>query len=108
MSCRLDGRLAAVAALVRPGSRVADIGTDHGLLMVHLLQSGRAAGGYACDLREKPLAAARRAVAAAGFADRIHCLQADGLDALSSGMADDIVMAGMGGELIARLIERRP
>jgi tRNA A22 N-methylase len=57
---QLDGRLSAVASLVRPGSRVADIGTDHGLLMVHLVQSGRSPGGFVCDLREKPLDAARR------------------------------------------------
>lgn len=51
----LDERLAAAAQLVRPGSRVADVGTDHGYLIARLLLGGKAVFGYACDIHPKPL-----------------------------------------------------
>lgn len=46
----LDERLSAAAQMIRPGSRVADVGTDHGYLIARLLLDGKAAFGYACDI----------------------------------------------------------
>lgn len=51
----LDERLAAVAQIVRPGSRIADVGTDHGYLITRLLMDGKAVFGYACDIHPNPL-----------------------------------------------------
>ena len=56
---QLDRRLKQVAEMVLPGAKVADIGTDHGHLMAYLMQQGKIAGGYACDINEKPLNKAR-------------------------------------------------
>ena len=50
----LDERLAAVAQIVRPGSRIADVGTDHGYLITRLLMDGKAVFGYACDIHPNP------------------------------------------------------
>ena len=55
MKLPISNRLLACASFVRPGSRVADIGTDHGYLGIHLLQQGIAAHVIAADLRESPL-----------------------------------------------------
>ena len=101
---KLDQRLSAVAALVRLGSRLADIGTDHAYLPVWLVQNGVCPAAIAADLRPGPLEAARRHVAAAGLEDRISLRLGDGLAPVFPGEADDIVIAGMGGETIAAIL----
>ena len=54
-----DRRLGLIASLVPAGSRLADIGTDHGHLVTALVASGRVQSAVAADLRPGPLAAAR-------------------------------------------------
>ena len=100
----LDKRLSAVAALVRRGSAVADIGTDHAYLPVYLVQSGAVSRAVAADLREGPLAAARAHIAAAGLSDVIDARLGDGLLPLAPGEVDDIVIAGMGGDTVAAIL----
>ena len=56
MKLPISKRLLCCAELVPPCGTVADVGTDHGYLAIHLLQSGRCAHAIASDLREKPLA----------------------------------------------------
>ena len=101
---QLGKRLAAVAAMVRPGNRVADIGTDHAYLPVFLLQNGTCPSAIAADIRSGPAASAARTVAAAGLADRISVRLGDGLSPVAAGEAADIVIAGMGGETIAEIL----
>ena len=104
---RVPERIRALASLLPEGCRcAADIGTDHRLLPILALKEGRAERCIACDLREGPLAAARRNAAAAGVSDRVDFRLADGLAGLSPGEADCIVIAGMGGETVAGILER--
>ncbi|MBR7092118.1 MAG: SAM-dependent methyltransferase [Clostridia bacterium] len=100
----MDKRLQSVAARVRPGRRLADIGTDHAYLPVWLVQQGVCPCAVATDLRRGPAEHARQTVAAAGLADRIDVRVGDGLAPLRPGEADDIVLAGMGGDTIAAIL----
>ena len=100
----LDKRLTMVASMVRRGSRVADIGTDHAYLPVYLVQAGFCPGGIAADIRSGPLDAARRTVTEAGLTDAIALRLGDGLTPVEAGEADDIVVAGMGGETIVEIL----
>ena len=100
----LDERLKTVAALVRPGSRVADIGTDHGYLPVYLVKEGICPRAIAADLRSGPLESARRHVTAAGLSDRIDLRLGDGLTPIEPQEVDDMIIAGMGGETIAGIL----
>ncbi len=102
---KLSRRLAALAEWVPEGARFADIGTDHALLPVHLAATGRIVSAVAGDLRTGPVQAARRQVTAAGLADVISVRQGDGLSVLRPGEADTVCLAGMGGALIARLLD---
>lgn len=104
----LGPRLAAIGHMVRPGATTADIGTDHGHLLVWLVGRGIIPGGYACDIKPKPLQKAVDAVAQAGLEGKIRCVLSDGLEALAGEPVDDIVVAGMGGELIAAILARSP
>lgn len=99
-------RLLAVARMVPSGSRCADIGCDHALLSIYLITEGLCTGVLASDVAAGPMASARRNVSRAGLEDRITLIQADGLDAVPEYKPDCVIIAGMGGELIAQLIER--
>ncbi|MBR3289499.1 MAG: SAM-dependent methyltransferase [Clostridia bacterium] len=104
----MDKRLECIAGLVRSGSRLADIGTDHAYLPVALVGSGTCPSALACDVREGPLQNARQTVEAAGLSDRIECRLGDGLSIVQPDEADDIVIAGMGGETIAAILAACP
>lgn len=97
----LDSRLKTAADLCRKGTTVADVGTDHALLACYLAQNG-ARSVIASDVREGPLEAARRTVEQTGVTN-VRVLLSDGLKAIDH--ADDVVICGMGGELIADIVE---
>jgi len=101
----LSLRLRALAEMLRPGGVVADIGADHGQLICHLVGSGIAERGYACDIAEGPLAACARTVTSLGLGGKIELRLTDGLHGLPLGEIDGIIIAGMGGETIAEIIE---
>ncbi|MCL2343815.1 MAG: class I SAM-dependent methyltransferase [Firmicutes bacterium] len=103
-SITLSPRLMAVAELVPAGAKLADIGTDHGLLPAFLLQQGKIESAYASDIRPGPLARAVRTARVAGVLGKIRFDLADGLSGLRPFEADCIVIAGMGGETIAEIL----
>lgn len=94
----------AAAGLVRHGSVVADIGTDHAYLPIYLVESGISPRAIACDLREGPLSRAAINVQAMGLSDRIALKLTDGLHGLDEFAPDDILICGMGGELIIQIL----
>ena len=104
----LDKRLSVVAAMVRPGSRLADIGTDHAYLPVHLVQAGVCPGAIASDIGAGPLDAARHTVTANGLTSEIALRLGDGLSTVTAEEVEDIAIAGMGGETIAAILEAAP
>lgn len=102
----VKGRLRAVMALV-PGCRVAaDVATGDGRLAVALVRSARARRVIATDRTPGPLAAASRQVLAAGLQEAIELRLGDGLEVLHPGEAEVIVIAGLGGETMAGILER--
>lgn len=103
---RLPPRLRLIAGLVPEGRAMADVGTDHGLLPIALVGSGRSPRAIATDLNEGPLRSAREQIRSAGLESRIETRRGDGLSALSPGEAPVIVIAGMGGATAAGILER--
>ena len=105
---QLDPRLAKCAEFVREGVRVADIGTDHGYLPIALLQSGKAFFAVAADINREPLDSAVRNAQKYGVTESMKFVLSDGLQGVSPEDADDVVIAGMGGELILRIVSNAP
>ncbi|MBO2526688.1 MAG: SAM-dependent methyltransferase [Clostridiales bacterium] len=101
-------RLLCCAAPVEQGARVADVGCDHGYLGIYLLQSGQASFVHASDLREMPIKRAMQNAAQYGVAEKMRFSRADGLTAVQAGTVDTVVCAGMGGDLIAQIVEAAP
>lgn len=102
----LDSRLSLAASFVS-GDVCADIGTDHAYIPVYLLTSGKCSFAIAADINEGPLNKARENAAKYGVSDKIYFALTDGLNGLpleEKGVTD-IVICGMGGELIASILE---
>lgn len=87
---------------------MADIGTDHALLPTALVAQGICPGAIASDIRKGPVAAATRTVRDAGLTEQIDVRLGDGLQTVAPHEVDDIVIAGMGGETIAAILEAAP
>ena len=105
---RLGNRLALCASMVREGTKLADIGTDHAYLPIWLARKGRISSAIAADVKPLPLRSAEQNIRRYHVEEQITTRLSDGLRALSPDEADDIVLAGMGGELIIRLIGEAP
>ena len=99
----LTRRLQAIADMVPQGSTVVDVGTDHGYIPVYLVQNSICDRAVACDINEGPLNSCRFLVSQSNLNDRIECVLSDGLKNVSS-FYDTVVIAGMGGELIANIL----
>ena len=108
MKLPISKRLLCCALMVTPGSRVADIGTDHGYLGIYLLQTGAARHVIACDLRKDPLENARRNAKLFGVDGEMELRLSDGLKKILPDEVDTVVMAGMGGDLIQRILSQCP
>lgn len=103
---KLSNRLQLLLNKIPVGSRFADIGSDHALLPIAALESGRAEFAIAGEVNPGPFDAARKAVAAAGLGNSISVRRGDGLEVLESAEVNCITIAGMGGSLIASILER--
>lgn len=108
MKLPISKRLLCCASMVQSGSRVADIGTDHGYLGIYLLQSGAARHVIACDLRKDPLENARRNAKLFGVDGEMKLRLSDGLEKILPDEVDTVVMAGMGGDLIQKILSQCP
>ena len=100
-----DSRLDAVKNFVRQGSKVADIGTDHAYLPIELVKSKIVSKVIAADKNFFPCQAARKNIADAGLENFIEVRQGDGLKVLHVGEVDTICISGMGGTLIAEILQ---
>lgn len=101
----LSPRLQALAAEIAPGSRVADVGSDHGKLASWLAASGRAAYCLATEETDALLTRVARPPADAPWARRVAFRAGDGLAAIHrEDRIDTIVLAGLGGRTIVRLL----
>ncbi|MCD2491330.1 class I SAM-dependent methyltransferase [Lacrimispora sp. NSJ-141] len=102
----LSKRLTAIGAMVDSGSRLADIGTDHGYLPIWLVEQGVIPSAIAMDINEGPLLRAKAHIEEHGLEAQISLRKSDGLEGLEPGEADTAVIAGMGGMLTIRILEK--
>ncbi|MFZ7103799.1 MAG: tRNA (adenine(22)-N(1))-methyltransferase [Peptococcaceae bacterium] len=105
---RLSKRLAVIAHYVPLGTVVADIGTDHALLPSFLVQEKISPAAVAIDVHEGPLEAARKQVRALLLADKISVRLGDGLEPLGENEIQTVVIAGMGGSTIVKILNKSP
>ncbi len=102
---KLSKRLELVASFVPEGSRIADVGTDHGYIPIDLVRRGVCPSALALDIGKGPLDRAREHIYEQGLSEKIETRLSDGMAALKPGEADTVVIAGMGGELVIHILD---
>ena len=114
---RLSKRLTAIADMVDPAGSAAgrggdyclcDVGTDHAHIPIRLLLSGTIRHAIAMDVIEGPLEKARENIERYGVSGQVTLRLSDGLDAYRAGEADGLVIAGMGGRIMRKILLREP
>ena len=102
---KLSERLKAIADQVLEGCTAADIGTDHAQIPIYLLQTNRVPGMILSDNKEGPLRKAMENLTASGVTLNPEDLRkGDGLRVLKRGEVSTVIIAGMGGLLIAAIL----
>lgn len=102
----LTRRMQAAADLISPGSRVCDVGCDHGYVSIYLVQTKKSPHVLAMDVNKGPLLRAKENVEKYGVRDYITLRLSDGLTAYRTGEADTLLCAGMGGRLMMNILEK--
>ena len=108
MKVQLSNRLLAAAGMVTKGNIVADIGCDHAYTSIYLCQEGIAPRVIAMDVNKGPLQGAKLHVEEAGLTGQIEVRLSDGLAALTPGEADTVLLCGMGGLLMIKILSDYP
>ena len=98
-------RLCAIAGMVTKGNRLADVGCDHGYLSIWLVSEKTVPSAIAMDVRPGPLSRARENITRYDLEDYIETRLSDGLAKLEPGEGDTLVIAGMGGPLMERILK---
>lgn len=101
----LDARLLCIYEAVGCCDCLVDIGSDHALLPISVLQTGHAKRSIACDINAGPLERSRKNALKYGISN-IGFYLSNGFDALMECTFDKAAICGMGGVLIADIIKR--
>ena len=104
----LSLRMQAVSALVREVDCLADVGCDHGYVSIDLVKRNVAKHVIAMDVRPGPLSCARENICEEGLSEKIETRLSDGLEGLAPGEVQAVVIAGMGGDLMLRILKEHP
>ena len=104
----LSNRLSSIAGMVTPGQRICDVGCDHALVAAHLLAEGIIPFAVLLDMNTGPLEKARRHIEGRGLSEKAQLIRSDGLLGLGCGEAETIIITGMGGRLIQRILTDEP
>ena len=101
---QLSLRLSAIAEMVTEGNRLVDVGCDHGYLPVDLIQKQKIPSAIAADVGKGPLSRAQEHIEQYGLGKYIETRLSDGLREIREGEGDTLVIAGMGGPLMERIL----
>lgn len=103
---KLDKRLSACAKFVRENAKIADIGTDHAYLPIYLIKMNKIQYAIASDVRKGPLLNAKKNMEKYCLSDKIDLRLSNGLEKIHPDEVDDIIIAGMGGEIIVSILSK--
>ena len=101
-------RLYAIASMVPQGAFFADVGTDHAYLPIYLAENNLISHAVAADINRGPLLRAKGNIKKYNLEEKIDTCLSDGFEELDGNSFHTASIAGMGGILIARILEKAP
>ncbi|MCL2752747.1 MAG: class I SAM-dependent methyltransferase [Defluviitaleaceae bacterium] len=103
MNVKISKRLRKIADFVRFDT-VADIGSDHALLSIYLLQTNRISFAICSDIAQKPLNAGMQNSIQYSLQSKMRFVLSDGLEQIAAEDAKTCIIAGMGGDSIINIL----
>jgi tRNA (adenine22-N1)-methyltransferase len=104
---KLTSRLEKIASLVTEGKKIADVGTDHGYIPVYLLKKEIIPFAVLSDVNKGPLDNGKKLVMKNNLIKKVDFKLGSGIDVLEKDEVDEVIIAGMGGMLIADILENK-
>lgn len=101
---KLSDRLQKIADFIEPGESVADIGTDHGFLPIALWEQGKSPHVILSDINAGPLEKAKFNIDKHFPGKQFDLRIGNGIQTIKPAEVDNLVIAGMGGLLIAEIL----
>lgn len=101
----MNKRMHAIVKYIEPGRGLIDVGTDHGYLPAWMASHGYRGNIIASDIHAAPLQKAKDTAEKAGVTNRITFQLCDGLAQCKQESVDTIIIAGMGGDMICRILD---
>lgn len=102
----LYGRMKAIVEYIDSDKSVIDVGTDHAYIPIYLALNNRNTNITATDINYMPLKIAAKNIAKHGLLNKINLIYTNGLNNINKDICEEIIIAGMGGELIADIINK--
>ena len=103
---KLSKRLQAIYDMV-PGGILADVGSDHGKLVISLFENGVISKGYAIENKEGPYKRLVANIKKHHLLDDVIPMFSDGISELPPSV-ETVVIAGMGGNTIIDILKAHP
>lgn len=105
MNKMISKRMSAICALLENSDRVADVGCDHGYVAIELVRNKKTKRAICSDVRKAPLEKAKLHIQEALLDEYIECRLSDGLKNYEPSEVDAVIIAGMGGPLIQKILD---
>ncbi len=102
---KINNRLKAIAMMVEDDAKVMDIGCDHALLDIYLVEEKNIPKCVASDIAEGPIEAAKKNIKLHHLEDKIETKLGNGLDVYSSDL-DTVIISGLGGKTMQGVFYR--
>lgn len=102
---KLSKRMQAIADYIIATDTVVDVGTDHGFLPIYLVENKICKHAIAMDINQGPLERAKEHIEESKLTKKIQTRRSDGLESLKQKEAQVMIIAGMGGPLMMRILQ---
>ena len=100
-------RLRLISSLINKNERVLDVGTDHAFVPIFLLEDNITNNIDATDISKKPLGFAQKNLKDKGYLNDVNLILSDGFEKIDVNNYDVIIIAGMGGNTISKIISSK-
>ncbi len=102
---KLSKRLETIYELVPQGTFCADIGADHGKLIISLAENNISISSLAVENKIGPFKRLKENISKSKAKDKIKAILSDGIKDIDDNI-DTLIIAGMGGDLIINILNK--